>query len=75
MKNIYGKGYGMMKRLGYTRKVCGTREKGICVPIELHMKENNNGLGYCASKETNKPSFNINSYKRFFQANFNSDAS
>jgi hypothetical protein len=34
MKNIYGKGYELMKLISYSGKECGAREKGIHVPID-----------------------------------------
>jgi hypothetical protein len=38
MKNLYGRGYELMKQLGYSGKGCGVNEQGIHVSIEPYQK-------------------------------------
>lgn len=39
MEVIYGRGYEILKQLGYNGKVCGVKDQGICVPIDPNMQE------------------------------------
>lgn len=63
MERLYGRGYELMKQLGYNGKGCGKHEQGICVPIEPNTQDMKTSLGYSFSKitkTTQQPSLNIN---------------
>lgn len=52
MEAINGRGYQLLKQLGYNGKGCGVKEQGICVPIEPNTQETTKGHGYYPSKIT-----------------------
>lgn len=39
MEKLYGRGYQLLKQFDYNGKGCGVKEQGICSPIELTYKK------------------------------------